>query len=221
MWSSKSALTPHWPKLFWKEVGNMEPLEGIVEGVLLAHGYLGDGVGVLPRVQDLQKKLDELEAQGAPSHSTALFKIQENMLSRDAADEPGMESWENALSSELKRAAPEIYLTIRASGVRNTRDWINSMFASDKRAGPQYLELFNCATLVDFEISKAKSGNQSEVLKVNLRRLAAWIHESRTGDKAAATAMLAVKPSSMDVDIGPHWLVSEASTYSQSEHKRP
>lgn len=65
------------------------------------------------------------------------------MLSHDTADEPGMESWENALSSELKRAAPEIYLSIRALEVRNTRDWINSMFAADRRTGPQYLELFN------------------------------------------------------------------------------
>ena len=229
LWSSKSALMPHWPKLFWAEVGKLEPLEGIIRGVLLAHGYLGDGIGVLPRVQDLQKKLEELEAQGAPSHSTALFKIQEGMIDPELDEGHGMESWENALSAELKRAAPEIYLSIRGAGVRNTRDWVNSMFAADKRTGPQYLELFNCATLVDFEISKAKTGNQSEVLKVlapsdvaevNLRRLAAWVHESRTGDKAAATAMLAVKPSSMDVDIGPHWLVTEAATYSQSEHKR-
>ena len=57
-----------------------------------------------------------------------------------------MESWENALSSELKRAAPEIYLAIRGSGVRNARDWINTMFPIDRRSGPQYLELFNCAT---------------------------------------------------------------------------
>lgn len=230
-WSAKSALFPHWPKLFWADVGRLEPLDGILRGVLLAHGYLGDGVGVVPRSQDLEKKLEELSHQGAPSHSSALFKLQGSSPNGDLEDDGdnGLESWENALSSELKRAAPEIYLAIRGSGVRNTRDWINSMFPIDRRNGPQYLELFNCATLVDFEITKAKTGTQSEILKVlaqsdvaevNLRRLAAWIHENRTGDRAAATAMLAVKPSSMAVDIGPQWLVSEASTYSQSEHKR-
>ena len=186
---------------------------------------------MVPRSQDLEKKLKELSQQGAPSHSSALFKLQGASPGGDLEDagDNGLESWENALSTELKRAAPEIYLAIKGSGVRNTRDWINTMFPIDRRSGPQYLELFNSATLVDFEITKAKTGTQSEIRKVlaqsdvaevNLRRLAAWIHENRTGDRAAATAMLAVKPSSMAVDIGIQWLVSEASTYSQSEHKR-
>ena len=46
------------------------------------------------------------------------------------------------------------------------------------------------------------------------------MHESRTGDKSAAASMLAVKPSNLNADIGPQWLISEASTYSQAEHKR-
>ena len=32
--------------------------------------------------------------------------------------------------------------------------------------------------------------------------------------------MLAIKPSSFATDVAPTWLVSEAATYSQSEHKR-
>ena len=63
-WSAKSALFPHWPKLFWADVGRLEPLDGILRGVLLAHGYLGDGLGVVPRSQDLEKKLERIVTTG-------------------------------------------------------------------------------------------------------------------------------------------------------------
>ena len=46
------------------------------------------------------------------------------------------------------------------------------------------------------------------------------IHERRTGDKDAAQSMLAIKPSSFSSDVAPSWLVTEAASYSQSEHKR-
>ena len=226
-WSARAALVPQWPKHFWGEVGLIPKLDPVLKGVLQAHGYLGDGKGVLPRHADLLKKLEEFESQGAPSHSAALFKLQE-VAGVDEAEDTGMEAWETSLSSDLKRAAPEIYLSIRSAGTRNTREWVNSMFPVEKRSGPHYLEMFNCATLVDYEASMAKGGQadvlrrlaQSDVAEINLRRLAAWVHESRTGDKSAAASMLAVKPSNLNTDIGPQWLISEASTYSQAEHKR-
>lgn len=80
------------------------------------------------------------------------------MLSHDTADEPGMESWQKRISRN-SNVLPLSFVQLRASGVR---DWINSMFASEKRAGPQHQELFNCATLDNFEISKTRSGDQSE-----------------------------------------------------------
>ena len=56
--------------------------------------------------------------------------------------------------------------------------------------------------------------------EITLRRIAAYVHEKRTGDVDAANSMLAVKPAGSAVDIAPHWLVNEASTYSQSEFRR-
>ena len=102
------------------------------------------------------------------------------------------------------------------------------MFSVDQRQSAHCVDLFNLASLVDF---KAKEGgaSQSKVLsiiaqddtcEVALRRLAAWIHERRTGDRDAAQSMLAIKPSSFATDVAPSWLVTEATTYSQSEHKR-
>ena len=61
------------------------------------------------------------------------------------------------------------------------------------------------------------SDDSSEII---LRCIASYVRLERTGDKDAAQAMLAVKPSGGAFDVAPTWLVAEASVYSQSEHKR-
>ena len=81
------------------------------------------------------------------------------------------------------------------------------MFAVEQRTSAAHVDLFNLASLVDF---KVKEGGQSQTR----------VHEKRMGDRDAAQSMLAIKPSSFATDVAPTWLVSEAATYSQSEHKR-
>ena len=178
----------------------------------------------MPRTSDLKTKLEELELQGAPSHSMALFRMQGDGVWTDDSATEGM----TALSADLKRAGLEIYMVFRSSGLRNARDWVQSMFSVDRRSGPLYLELFNHATVIDYVAAGGK-GNQADTLKllaesdtaeIGLRRIAAWVHETRTGDRAAASAMLAVRPMSLETDVAPAWLVSEAGIYSQAEHKR-
>ena len=48
-------------------------------------------------------------------------------MRQDDSEDP--EGWEAALPPDLKRAGPEIYASMKASGVRCARDWVNSMFA--------------------------------------------------------------------------------------------
>ena len=195
--------------------------------LLLAQGYLGRGVGTPPRFKELKEKLEELGAAGAVSHSLEAFRAQESLAWQDEGEE-GPEGWEASLPPDLKRAGPETYASMKAAGVRCVRDWVNSMFSVDQRHSAHYVDLFNLASLVDF---KAKEGGaaqarilsiiaQDDTCEVALRRLAAWIHERRTGDKDAAQSMLAIKPSSFSSDVAPSWLVTEAASYSQSEQKR-
>ena len=99
------------------------------------------------------------------------------------------------------------------------------VFGGPKTASPVRGAAQSCV-LVDFKVKDAGSPvqvlsmiEQSDTCEIALRRLASWIHEKRTGDMDAAQSMLAVKPSSFASDIAPSWLVTEASTYSQSEHK--
>ena len=98
--------------------------------ILKLFGYLGERKGVMPGISDLKTKLD-----GSWTDDTAA---------------EGMEAWETTLSADLKRAGPEIYMAFRSSGLRNARDWAQSMFSVDKRNGPLYLELFNHATVIDY-----------------------------------------------------------------------
>ena len=89
------------------------------------------------------------------------------------------------------------------------------------------MDLFNTATLVDFVV--ARCDNTAEVLmklgdddqcEVGLRRIAAYTHERRTGDRDAAYSVLAIKPAGGNFDLAPEWLVFQSSVYSQSEFKR-
>lgn len=226
LWHGRSALLPAWARSFWQEVGLLEPLEQRLKALLLSQGYLGRGVGSPPRFKELKEKLEELSTAGAVAHSRDAFRAQEGMAWGE--DEEGPESWEAALPPDLKRAGPEIYSSMKASGVRCVRDWVNSMFSVEQRQTAHYVDLFNLATLVDFKAREGGS-SQSKVLsiiaqddtcEVALRRLAAWIHERRTGDRDAAQSMLAIKPSSFSTDVAPSWLVTEAASFSQSEHKR-
>ena len=170
LWSSRSALFPNWPKKFWETVGNLEPLEPLLMTILKLFGYLGEGKGVMPRTTDLKTKLEELESQGAPSHSMVLFKMQGDGAWTDDSATEGMEAWETSLSADLKRAGPEIYMAFRSSGLRNVRDWAQSMFSVDKRSGPLYLELFNHATVIDY-VAAGGTGCQADTLKL----LGSWL----------------------------------------------
>ena len=159
-----------------------------------------------PELEELKSKLQELENVGALSHASALYEL----------GEAAMESQDVGARDIL------------ISGARSCGDWINEVIPIEKRGDAQYAELFNLASLVDFKLKMA-GGMRSRALaiiaaddtcEIALRRMASFIHLRRTGDKAAAEAMLAVKPSSGYHDVAPLWLVSEVSTYSHSEFKR-
>ena len=72
----------------------------------------------------------------------------------------------------------------------------------DDDLGALNLDLFNQASLVDFAVRDAKDSQaqalsliaRSDTAEVALRRLASYVHEKRTGDRDAATSMLAIKP---------------------------
>ena len=108
------------------------------------------------------------------------------------------------------------------------RDYVNQFFPIDARAhSNEYLDLFTQASTIDFALAKAASDDEiletlgtNDQLEISLRRIAAYVHKKRTGDADAAMRILAVQPPGSGTDIAPHWLVTEASAYSQAEYKR-
>ena len=62
--------------------------------------------------------------------------------------------------------------------------------------------------------------NTEDMLELNLRRLGAYVYESRTKDSRGAAFMLAVAPPGAGTDIAPTWLVADATVHSKTEHQR-
>ena len=99
LWHGKASLQPTWARSFWAEVGRREPLEPRVRTLLLSHGYLGKGVGSLPRVKELKEKLEELSLAGALAHTTSAFHDQD---ADPWPEEAGLDTWDAALPPDLK-----------------------------------------------------------------------------------------------------------------------
>ena len=226
LWHARAATMPNWIRQFWRGVHSLSPFTPLLKAVLQNQGYLGPSTISMPRVTELRDRLSEIEASGLPAHgSAAQFLAQESSLIDN--DDDDMANWHNKLPLDLKRAAPEIFQRCKASGVQNVREWVNQWFPIDKRGDPRYLELFNGAAFVDFEVAKCPNAQavmmmlgSADGCEIALRRMAAYVHERRTGDIDSANAMLAIRPAGNSCDIAPHWLVTESSFYSQSEHKR-
>ncbi|CAK0825270.1 unnamed protein product [Prorocentrum cordatum] len=70
----------------------------------------------------------------------------------------------------------------------------------------------------DVEIMQALAGD--DMMEVALRRLAARVHEQRTGDRVGAQHMLGVAPPGGSADAEPAWMVASATTHSEMEHQR-
>ena len=232
-WHSKAAMVAAWARHFWIAVDKLKPLTPVVKALVQSHGFIGPSSVSMPRVADLKERLGELAHTGIPLRGAVATPLPRACCSAGYDDETAGEddldfaNWRNKLPIDLKRAAPEIFRNCKAAGVATIRECVNQLFPIDKRTDPRYLELFNGATMIDFRISECKS--QQAILQllatddgceIIFRRIAAHVHLTRTGDRDAADAMLAVKPAGGSHDVAPTWLVAESSVYSTAEWRR-
>ena len=130
------------------------------------------------------------------------------------------------MRSDLRRAAPEIYMNFRSEGVANTREWIAREFDNQK-GSDLYADFWHMATEVDFMLDKCVSEQEKlallasdDTLELKLRRLASKLHEMRTGDKDAALHMLAITVPGRKRDIAPGWMIAESQTHSKNFHQQ-
>ena len=225
-WSARASFLGAWARAFWNEIAAIGVSSPQLKVVLGTHGYLGKTTVAPPRVDELRKQLKEFEQKGfcgAGAKTELLEDVESWALEED------LEKWGNALPDNMQRAAPEIYRNlIGGNGRSNLRDIIDEYFPlSSRAASPEYLELFNIATSIDFlaqrhkhsaaALMQALAGDDNA--EIGLRRITSWLHEKRTGDKTAAKSMLAVQPRGQYANAAPQWLLDQSQAHSQAEHK--
>ena len=117
-------------------------------------------------------------------------------------------------------------MKIRAQGAKTTREWLLQNHG-DRKTDPRWTDLWTAAAGVDFLLADCKSDQErwdklstNDQLELHLRRLSAFMYECRTKDSKGALHMLAQAPPGSQIDIGPDWLITEATTHSKVEHQR-
>ena len=142
---ASSATNPFGGKEFWETVDKWiaqlgqsgESLSRDLQRLLQAHRHFGPGTVAPPR-PDIVKDLESFRLTGAPMHGTGLAALdalqskqmqaavpwpgQAQASSLEAAAEAASDGrWHTALPPDLRRAAPEIYRSMRAAGAASVR----------------------------------------------------------------------------------------------------
>ena len=208
-------------------VKELEGLQSASKDAVIMFDYKRAGTQVPPRTLTLTKELPALESTSAlqPGTASELFNGMKAKTDNLVADNAC--SWHSRVPSDLNRASPEIYRSMRASGAASVRDFISQLFAPDQRSSQVFTELFTAASGVDFTLANQKteedilaSLSSDDLIEMSLRKIAAYLHQKRTGDTSSADYMLAVKPPGLMTDIAPTWLAAGASAHSKQEFQQ-
>ena len=125
-----------------------------MQRLLLGHGYLGRGT-VAPPNGPLRENLVSFKDTGGPQHGAGAASALAHMPFADN----GFDKWENRLAPDLKRAAPEIYRSLRSAGSSSVRDWLGQNYEGSRKS-TEWTDLWNIATRSDFLFTRA--GGPSE-----------------------------------------------------------
>ena len=228
-------LNPYWTNQFWAQVSAEEetggPYVGDLGRALLGAGFAGRATKTIPSAE-LKGALELLVRHPLPpapmtfgTHSATVAPTA-GQLGSSATLAVEALRWNHQLPPDMRRAVPEIDRSLRSAGADSARAWLQ-LELRGVRSGSLWTDLWHVATQVDFILSKASDGAEAmswlasdDSLEMMLRRLAAYVYEARTRDKARAAAMLAVRAPGAAVDVAPAWLVQEITTFSKGGHQR-
>ena len=124
------------------------------------------------------------------------------------------------LPSNLKRAGPEIYASMR-QGTANVREWFNWTFGQQGPETQQSSDLWHAAVTIDLRVEEwlqqggvhglAVGLQTDDLLEGLLRQLASAREYKLTGDGPASRAILAMRRPGDS--ILPQWLADESRSY--------
>jgi len=222
---SSSGSNPAWARSFWLWV-SAEAANGSIPApvmkVLESHGYVGPRSISTPNVAALSNALTSLAVDYSPMAATT------NALTKSSTWVGGAEcQFTRGLPSDLRRAAPEIYRSIRQDGHGSVRSWLKENFTGYKGAGSAWEELWTMASQVDMALADLATDGEvltflatNDQMEVCLRHLGAHQYQQRTRDRTGAAMMRAISTPGSGKDVVPSWMVNEATTFSKSEFQR-
>ncbi|CAK0804568.1 unnamed protein product, partial [Prorocentrum cordatum] len=213
---AQAATNVYWAWHFWERTAAVDSARGLhpdLRRLLLTHGYVGAGTKSPPGGSLLQE-LEALVATAAAPHGGGMQAAPGWSWTPSAQQQQEDSRWNLSPPSDLKRPALEIHRSMRGAGAASARDWLSREVTGQRRTAV-WTDLWTAAANVDYLLGGCRA--QSEVLtrlasddalELHLRRLASYVYELRTKDKAGAAAM------------APTWLVTEATAHSEAEHRR-
>ena len=219
----KSAYDANWLRTFWATVAEQERTRrfpDVLRGLLQQHGYQGPLSIAQPKATfstDLRQLASSIHDPGSTVGIGGLGAMASAMPDASVR-------WDVGLNPSMKRAAPETYKLIRSQGAVTVRDWFGQQKAENDH---RYVDLWTTATTIDYMLAgchndaeKIKMLQENDQLELLLRRFASYIYERRTRDTKGAMHMLGQAPPGSLVDIGPDWLIADATLHSKLEHQR-
>jgi hypothetical protein len=109
-------------------------------------------------------------------------------------------AYHERLPADMQRAAPETYRSIRSERVASVRQWILDQFPVNSRQSADFTHLHQSACQADFLLAAAGSEEElnlllatSDQLEIIFRDLGSFVYERRTGDRAGAAHMRALR----------------------------
>ena len=194
--------------------------------MLRAFGYIGGTTVTAPRADALEKSLKELESKANQVQASG-GEAQSCMSLQGLEDQGEAQRWTRALPPNFRRAAPEIYQSIRASGKLSVKEWVSYEYKGKRVADPTWQLLWSSAMQIDFvlasctpEAALLRALGTDDRLEISLRELSAQFVEARSKESCAAQVIRGVAIPGRPDEITPCWLVTEATFHSTQEHQR-
>jgi len=120
--------------------------------VLRAFGYIGGTTVTAPRADALERSQKELESKATLGQAPG-GKAQSCMPLEGLEDQGDAQRWVRALPPNLRRAAREIYRSIRASGRLSVNEWVSIEYKGNRVADPTWPLLWLSAMQIVFVLA--------------------------------------------------------------------
>ena len=219
--SATSMSNPLWARSFWGRVWDLQQ-QGLLSqaelDILQMHGYIGQHSVSTPSAKDLTTALSGLTSR----HAIPGVGLGGTGTWTGAA----RSMYATALPADVRRAAPEIYRSLRAEGCSSTRQWLRENFVGYKGATGPWNELWSMASQVDIALGTANTDQEilnilasDDRVEISLRHIGAHFYEARTRDRAGAAMMRSFSTPGAARDIVPSWMVQEAAVFSKQDHQ--